>query len=324
MNKKNKVLIIRFSSIGDIVLTSPVIRCLKKQKNTEIHYLTKSIFKEILEENIYIDKLYVIEKSISEVFKQLKSENYDYVIDLHNNIRSNILTLKLFRPTRRYSKSLFNRFRLLKLGAKKIQIKHVAERYLDTLRFFDIKNDNKGLDFFVHNEINVLINEPNYLTWCIGASNSNKKLPVKTIIDTCNNIDLPIVLLGGKEDYNSGQQIMKISKSNKIYNFCGKASVSESAEIIKKSKALFSNDTGMMHIGAAFNKPIISFWGCTKPSLGFTPYKITNSILIIANPSIKPCSKHGKQCNNGEDKACLSTITSAEILKQYKNLFFKK
>ena len=84
-----KILIIRFSSIGDIVLTTPVIRCIKEQKpEIEIHYLTKKSFKGILEYNPYLSKIHTIEKDIKEIATELKQENFDYVIDLHNNFRS--------------------------------------------------------------------------------------------------------------------------------------------------------------------------------------------------------------------------------------------
>ena len=91
-----KVLIVRFSSIGDIVLTTPIIRCLKKQINgIEIHYLTKENFKSVLDCNPYIDVLHTIKNDISEAIPSLKKENFDYVIDLHRNLRTLKLKLKL-------------------------------------------------------------------------------------------------------------------------------------------------------------------------------------------------------------------------------------
>src|SRR4030081_3061982 len=84
-----KFLIIRFSSIGDIVLTTPVVRCLKKQIATaEIHYLTKSNYSSIIAPNPYIDKAHYLEKNIQDVIRELQQENFDYIIDLHNNMRS--------------------------------------------------------------------------------------------------------------------------------------------------------------------------------------------------------------------------------------------
>ena len=86
---KTKFLIIRFSSIGDIVLTSPVVRCLKNQfPEAEIHYLTKKRNADLLQANPYIDKIQLLGDSFSETIRVLKTENYDYIIDLHNNLRS--------------------------------------------------------------------------------------------------------------------------------------------------------------------------------------------------------------------------------------------
>ncbi len=106
-----KILIIRFSSIGDIVLTSPVIRCIKNQvANSEIHYLTKNSFKEILTANPYISKIYPIEKEVNEVSDLLVKEHYDLIIDLHDNLRSRQVSAMLKTKTYRYSKQRFKRF----------------------------------------------------------------------------------------------------------------------------------------------------------------------------------------------------------------------
>src|SRR5688572_21581382 len=91
-----KILIIRFSSIGDIVLTTPVIRCLKQQLgDVEIHYLTKIPFKGMLEQNPYLSKIHAISKDVNEVIADLRKEKFDQVIDLHNNLRSSEVKLKL-------------------------------------------------------------------------------------------------------------------------------------------------------------------------------------------------------------------------------------
>src|SRR5579862_4942407 len=84
-----KFLIIRFSSIGDIVLTTPVIRCVKKQvDNAEVHFLSKRSFKTVTDCNPYIDKFFYYDNNLAELIKELKKEKYDFVIDLHKNIRS--------------------------------------------------------------------------------------------------------------------------------------------------------------------------------------------------------------------------------------------
>src|SRR5215207_7218609 len=84
-----KFLIIRFSSIGDIVLTTPVVRCLKQQViSADVHYLTRKSFRDIIEPNPYVDKTHLLDKDLTPVVEELVAEDFDYVIDLHHNLRS--------------------------------------------------------------------------------------------------------------------------------------------------------------------------------------------------------------------------------------------
>ena len=100
-----KILILRFSSIGDIVLTTPVVRCIKQQlPDAEVHYCTKQAFRGILEPNPYIDKVHTLGNSLGELVQQLKAENFDFVVDLHNNLRTTIIKTRLGRPSKSFDK----------------------------------------------------------------------------------------------------------------------------------------------------------------------------------------------------------------------------
>ena len=316
MSHSLKVLVVRFSSIGDIVLTSPIVRVLKKQKNAQIHFLTKSQYSSILVNNVYIDKVITINKSINEVKEDLMKENYDYVIDLHNNIRSHGLSF-LNIPIKRYSKSNFKKLIYMYTGKNFLNNEHVVDRYFKATSFLDLNNDGKGLDFFIDkkDEVDFDINQK-FISWCIGASKEQKKLAVDQICYVANKLNLPIVLLGGMEEFNKANQIINQCSQNKIYNYCGNISINQSAYLIKHSQFLLSNDTGLMHIGAALNKKIISFWGCTKPDLGFYPYtKKSNSLMIISELSKRQCSKHGSSCRFTSD-GCVKKINPKEILEK--------
>src|SRR5689334_7739334 len=105
-----KFLVIRFSSIGDIVLTSPVVRCLKTQVATaEVHYLTKQSFAPIFTANPYIDKMHYLQDNLDSIIETLKQEDFDYVIDLHHNLR----TLKVKRALNKKTFS-FNKLNIEK------------------------------------------------------------------------------------------------------------------------------------------------------------------------------------------------------------------
>ena len=296
-----KILIIRFSSIGDIVLTTAVIRCLKQQlPGVEIHYLTKQSFKGVVENNPYISKVHAFEKRLQEVFPTLKEEDFDFVVDLHNNLRSLQAKQYLQKPSKSFSKLNLKKFILVKLKINKMPALHVVDRYMKVVDSLGVKNDNKGLDYFIPENDHVdITNLPQshhygYIGFVIGAKHYTKQLPVEKIIELCKKINSPIVLLGGKDDVSRAEQIEK-EVGNTIYNACGKYNLNQSASLVKQASKIISHDTGLMHIAAAFKKQIISVWGNTVPAFGFTPYLPGNDskIIEVENLSCRPCSKIG-------------------------------
>ena len=240
-----KILIIRFSSIGDIVLTTPVIRCIKEQKpEIEIHYITKRPFKGILENNPFITKIHTIEKDVKEIADELKKENFDFVIDLHNNIRS-LQTKKIIgKPSYSFKKLNFKKWILVNFKIDKMPTAHIVDRYMQTLENIGIKNDNKGLDYFIPANDEVLIStlplthQTGYIGFVIGAKFFTKQMPVEKIISICRKINHPIILLGGKEDQDRAAKIENAIGAT-IYNACGKYNLNQSASIIKQAKKLF-------------------------------------------------------------------------------------
>ena len=313
MSKSLKILIVRFSSIGDIVLTTPVIRSLKNQLKAEVHFLTKYQYHSIVVNNTNLDKIFYLNDSLLHTLQDLRAENYDYIIDLHNNLRS-LFLFTLGIPIKRYSKSNFKKFIYMSFGINYLNNEHTVDRYMKTLDFLDVKNDGFGLDYFVSTDVKMEFDlDQDFIAWSIGASKIQKKLSTKQISQVCRKIDLPIILLGGEEEKLEAAEIVGNCLGKNIYNFCGKFSLDQSALIIKNCTMLLSNDTGLMHIGAAFNKNIISFWGCTKPDMGFAPY-VSNarSIEILSNKSKKQCSKHGSSCRFTKD-GCVKQINSEKI-----------
>ena len=314
MSKSLKILVVRFSSIGDIVLTTPVLRILKNQLNAEVHYLTKKEYSSILKNNPNINKLYSIENSIFELRQHLQKEKYDYVIDLHNNLRSSLL-ISLGSKVKRYVKSNFKKYLFRNFGINLLKNKHVVDRYLETISFLNIKNDDKGLDYYIDDQVSLDFDlQQKYIAWAIGGSQIQKQISVNQIIKISERLNFPIVLIGGEEDKPIGDLIIENCKELVVKNFCGLLDFDQSALIIKFSFCLFSNDTGMMHIGAALNKKIVSFWGCTKPDMGFYPYdKQENSLLIVSSNSKRQCSKHGDSCRYSKD-GCIKDIEIDENL----------
>ncbi len=310
-----KVLIIRFSSIGDIVLTTPVVRCAKAQlKDTEIHYVTKEVFKSILIHNPNIDKLHTFKEDISEIYEQLKAENFDVVIDLHKNLRS--LRLKQKLGTKSYS---FNKINLQKFVAvnfkqiNKLPDRHIVERYFETVAHIGVVNDGKGLDHFINAndrvDVSKLLPAANkFVALVVGGSYFTKKIPLNKLTEICSTLNLPIIILGGKEDKIIADELQK--QFPQIINTCGQYSINQSASIIEQAEWVITSDTGLMHIASAYNKKIISVWGNTIPEFGMAPYipNTENKIMEIKGLSCRPCSKLGyKRCPKGHFK-CMNDI----------------
>lgn len=349
-----KILILRFSSIGDIVLTTPVIRCLKMQfssvhkEELELHYATKSSFETVLKHNPYIDKIHLLQKnqSLSDFISLLKKENFDIIIDLHKNLRTSIIKFRLNAKSYTFEKLNFEKWVYVNLKKNKMPNRHIVERYMDTIKPLGITLDqdekqsddqnkkNKevtGLDYFLGNEDHFELSwlpkshQKGYIAFAIGGAHNTKKLPLKRMIELCDKINKPIVLLGGKEDSENGQAIFdffekdrdsfesqeaieKLGKKTRIFDACGKITLGQSASLLKQSTIVFSHDTGLMHIAAAFKKKIYSIWGNTTPSFGMYPYKTQFVVFENNKISCRPCSKIGfKTCPKGHFK-CMNEV----------------
>jgi heptosyltransferase-2 len=274
-----KFLIIRFSSIGDIVLTTPVVRCLKTQLPlSEIHYLIKPKFKMVMEPNPYIDKIHVLQDDWKKMMEELRAEKFDYIIDLHHNLRTLRVKKDLKVPSFSFNKLNIQKFIFTKLKWNVMpKHLHIINRYMETVKFFGVENDGKGMDYFIPKEEEVTEKDiPHshhlgYISIVIGASYFTKKLPVYKLQELCNAIDHPVILLGAKEEFREGELIASVDPI-KVYNACGKFSLHESADLVRKSKLVIAHDTGLMHIAAALKKPVIAIWGSSTPSFGMVGY----------------------------------------------------
>ncbi len=321
-----KFLILRFSSIGDIVLTTPVVRCLKKQyPHAEIHYFTKPAFESILSSNPYIDKVHILDNKLLNKSLQLKQLGFDYIIDLHHNLRTAIIAGILQCPVFSFNKLNLEKSALVLSGIHTLPDVHIVDRYLDTLNTFGIVNDQEGLDFFIPEETRQQfsfekygVNHP-FIAMAIGAQHSTKRMPVAQLIAVIKQLQLPVVLLGGGSDEEVGKTIVS-QLPDKVINLCGQLTLNESALMIERSNYLITHDTGLMHIGAALKKPIVSIWGNTIPSFGMYPYygkyNIPQRMHEVADLTCRPCSKIGYNecpkkhfnCMNKQDVQAIAQI----------------
>jgi ADP-heptose:LPS heptosyltransferase len=322
-------LIIRFSSIGDIVLTTPVIRCLKKQvEGARIHYLTKQQFAPVIAANPHIDKIHILEDSLHKVISRLKHEPVDYIIDLHRNIRSSIVKIRLRRMSFSFNKINLQKWLLVNFKINRLPDKHIVDRYLETVRLFDIKNDGEGLDYFIPPEEEVDVSalprgfSEGYVAMVVGAKHATKQLPPDKLLALCDLINKPVVLLGGPEDRQLGETIAARSASGTL-NACGRYSINQSASLIRQSRVVITPDTGLMHIASAFKKRIISVWGNTIPELGMQPYfpGEGSAIFEVRDLYCRPCSKIGYPSCPKKHFRCMTELNERDIAEKALALF---
>ena len=318
MNSRAKILVIRFSSIGDIVLTSPVYRILQEQlpHGAEVHLLTQKRFSFVQEANPFANKIWAVEKSGMEVFHELKEENFDYIIDLQNSLRSRSICKKLGVLSFHVNKQNFRKWIQVNLNMWKGPIKHIVDRYLDTLKTFKLENDGK-LEYFIPSTTNPIQEilpeefiEKGYTVIAVGGAHEGKQWSEKNWKELSEKFhDERIVWIGGKEDS------MQLNHSPLHLDLIGKCSVHESARVIEYAKAVICGDTGMMHIAAAFKKDLMVLWGCTSPDLGMGVYRPRphigehmHTVYLQSKRNGRPCSKLGNHCKYGMHNKCIDVI----------------
>lgn len=332
-----KILIIRFSSIGDIVLTSPVIRCLRQQRpEVSLHFLVKASFKTVVAHNPHLNQIHSYAGDLPALIQTLKQEKFDLVLDLQRNRRSRKIGKALGRPRITFNK--LNVLKWIQVNFKQdlLPDKSIVERYFHALRPLGIRNDGGGLEFFIPPEGQTRLDDipmshfAGYVAGVIGGSFPTKKFPVRQWINFCRDCPYPVVLLGGPDDREEGEAIAA-AYPGKVYNACGKFNLLESADLIRRSKVVVSNDTGLMHIAAAFQKPLVSLWGNTTPEMGMFPYYGHNNLRALPEPrsaifevkplSCRPCSKLGYQRCPKKHFKCMELIPAGEVASEVQRLW---
>ncbi|RME97118.1 MAG: lipopolysaccharide heptosyltransferase family protein [Bacteroidetes bacterium] len=295
------MLVIRFSSIGDIVLTTPVIRVLHQQLGAEVHLLTKRAFGQVLAGNPYLSRIWTIEDKVSEVLVALRREGFTAIVDLHRNLRSTQVRWGLARVSSyQFNKLNARKWLLTNLHLDYLPKMHIVDRYLAAAAPLGIEADGQGLDYFIAQEDQVNLAAMHlpaqYLAFVIGAAHATKCLPEARMRILCQSFPYPIVLIGGPAEAEFGERLAQ-AIGPKVHNTCGKMRLGQSASLVQQACCVLTHDTGMMHIAAALQKPTVVIWGNTVPEFGMYPYNPAQSFPVdnfeVRGLSCRPCSKIG-------------------------------
>jgi len=315
---QSKILIIRFSAIGDIVLTSPVMRVLQEglDGGAELHMVVRKRYLPVVEHNPRLSKVFSFDSTVQEVMDDLEKEGYDYVIDLQNNLRTNMIKKRLGVLSFTVEKKNLAKFIWIKFGFQ-WNIPHVVSRYLDTLKTFGLSDDGKGLEFVIPSSVHVDLPFENYTAVVIGANHFGKRPDASNWASIIHRIPGNVVLVGGREEE---MMSTALSTESSIFSVVNQLNLMESAWVVKHAKMVVVGDTGLMHIAAAFGKNKLSLWGCTRPGLGMSPWRPgENSVMLEPKGrGDRPCSKLGDSCKFGQLNRCIHEIDLNELEKKAK------
>ncbi len=322
-----KILVVRFSSIGDIVLTTPVLRALAAQlPQAEVHFCTKKQFENILKDNPYVHSVHCLDKNFSDLLRQLKAEKFDFVLDLHHNLRSFRLKWHLGRPSASFDKLNWRKWLYVKFKMP-MPKQHIVERYMATAAKLGIRPDGKGLDYFVPEKDNLTFQDfpdpfqQGFVAFAIGGQHATKRLPSSKIIELSLKIDRPLIFLGGREDREVAEYVVKALRNQKphalVMHGCGLWNLNQAAAVVRLAEQVWTHDTAMMHVAAAFGKKIVAIWGNTTPELGMYPYQSPHFNLENKQLKCRPCSKIGYASCPEEHFKCMNALSFTEELKQF-------
>jgi len=331
---KPRILILRLSSIGDILLSTPFLRQTRlKYPDATIDMVVKKQFSEIVKYNPNIDSVYEIDtsKKIIGLIKlgfYLGRFEYDFVFDIHNNYRTRILTALLqYKTVRRIKKDKLKRFILI--NYKKNFYDHVAtipERYLETGKIAGIKDDDNGLELFWQNDTEISIYnllsrnklQSTFIAIAPGAGFFTKRWPISYFSELISliitNTNYSVVILGSEHE---AEEFKYFQSTDRVYNFTGQLSLLETAALLSRSKLLVCNDSGIMHMAASVKVPILAIFGSTVQELGFFPYRSDSIILENKNLSCRPCSHIGRNKCPKKHFNCMMEITPQQVFDQF-------
>jgi lipopolysaccharide heptosyltransferase II len=321
LSKYRKILIIRLSSLGDILLTTPFIRSIKtKLPSISIDMIIREEYADTLKLNNNLDNLYYFnkdEKLNFNLVETLKLNDYDLIIDLQNNLRSRKISSSLSVKTLRFCKNSFKKFVLVNFKINKLKnVKQIPVRYSETISNFIL--DEKGLDLFTDKFPDKRIaGKTKLIGICPGARHYTKRWPKEYYIELGKKLSkagFTILLFGGSIDKILCSEIA--SEIEGSINLANENDLLQTAADMKLCKAIVCNDSGLMHVASSTSTNVIAIFGSTVVEFGFTPYNCNH--LILENNSLicRPCSHIGRASCPKKHFDCMRTIKPDFVMEK--------
>lgn len=311
-----RVLFIRFSSIGDVVLTAPAVAAFRAAVYgpCEIHFLVRAAFAPVVEGfGPLVDVIHTVERTGSEALPVLRAANLHHVIDLQSNVRSRAVVRGLDLPTFQVDKQ--NRAKLaLTLGLRRQSITPIVERYVEAFSgaFSEVVMPIDWPVLFT--EAVVPADFDASTPWSVialGAAHPFKAMPAELVQSVIDATPDRVILIGGPAEQDFANALTGTE------SWVGKTSLAESAALIRGARAVLAGDTGMMHLAAALGTRVVTVWGCTRPSLGMAAWRpVAGSVDVLpeGRGDQRPCSKLGDSCRYKRDEGCANFVSLEEVL----------
>jgi lipopolysaccharide heptosyltransferase II len=343
LNTNFKFLIIRFSSIGDVILTTPLIRCLRAAyPESQIDFLVKKEFAIVLSQNPHISNSITFDKKagkgeLARIKTLVRNSGYTHILDIQKNIRSIYISNGSGAKVSSFSKKIFARDMLIRFNINLYkEVKPVYLRYFESADKLGVAYDKCGTEVFPpisdSGKITGLLQENNYLPQfpllvvAPGAQWENKRWPVEgfaAAADTfCEQTGAKTILIGGPGDIEICNSVHSLMKTPSL-NLAGKLSLMGSAALLGKASMVFTNDTGMLHMAQAMKAPVVAVYGPTTRELGFFPIP-ENSRVAETEISCRPCTQKGLHHCPKKHFRCMNEIKPELVSNQALELFSEK
>ena len=320
-----KILVIRLSSLGDIVLTQSAVQAVRNEfPDVQIHYLTKKVYSPIVEMFNCVDEIHYWENKYKLLIK-LRKFKFDLAVDLHSKL--NTFIIKSFinaKQTSTYKKEHFLRRQIVKKRTNRT-ISSTVRLYFTALKKIGINSDVSNPKLFPAKDTEMpksfTTNEnTKYIGLFPGALHKTKQYPIKQLAEFIDSVptewNFQCIIFGSRAEMDLADELQSLTDT-KIIDLCGKLTLQQLVVAIDKMDAVITNDSGPMHIAAALEKPQIAIFGATHPKLGFAPMN-EKAIILSADLQCQPCSLHGRGKCPKEHFNCMKLINAEQILNSLK------
>jgi len=322
-----RILAIRFSSIGDILLTTPLLRAVRaRYPEAHLAFLTKEPFAPLLADNPRLNDLMTLGagESLTHLADRIRARQYTHVLDLHGSLRTRGLRLLVRARWSGYRNHRLAREILIR-GKRNVYPRDipVPERYFDAVRKLDVRPDGEPPEFYLDDKARAearawlgsgLGDAAPLVAVAPGAAHLTKRWPVEYWQDLVGRItarDFNVVVVGGPDDRAVAGEVARAGGTRAV-NAAGSFGLQGTGAIIASSRLLVSGDTGVMHMATGVNTPVIALFGPTVRAFGFFPYS-REAVVLERDLDCRPCTAWGtERCPLGHHR-CLRDIAATEV-----------